>query len=156
MLVTVPCPEPVALPRERMEQAVTRAIAEAESDRIRGKALTPFLLRRVAELTGGESRTANLALLRQNAGIAAEVYLGSSGMKAQMKYADRRMAPAAVIVGEDELQAGTVTIKDLDLGRELAKGIAEHSAWRAERPGQVTVPRAELVAAVRRIVEGGA
>ena len=73
VLVTVPCPEPVALPRERMEQAVTRAIAEAESDGIRGKALTPYLLRRVAELTGGESRTANLALLRQNAGIAAQI-----------------------------------------------------------------------------------
>ena len=73
VLVTVPCPEPVALPRERMEQAVTRAIAEAESDGIRGKGVTPFLLRRVAELTGGESRTANLALLRQNAGIAAEI-----------------------------------------------------------------------------------
>ena len=73
VLVTVPCPEPVALPRKTMEAAVTRAVAEAESGGIRGKDLTPHLLRRVAELTGGESRTANLALLRQNAGIAAEI-----------------------------------------------------------------------------------
>ena len=53
--------------------AVTRGITEAESRGIQGKALTPWLLQRVAELTGGESRTANLALLRQNASLAAEI-----------------------------------------------------------------------------------
>ncbi len=87
------------------------------------------------------------------AGIAAEVYLGSSGMRPQMKYADRRGAPAAVIVGGDEIAAGTVTIKDLDLGRELAAGVSGNEAWRAERPGQFTAPRSELVAAVKRIVD---
>jgi histidyl-tRNA synthetase len=89
------------------------------------------------------------------AGIAAEVYLGSSGMRPQMKYADRRLSPAAVILGGDELAAGTVTIKDLDLGRELAAGIRDNAAWKAERPGQVNVPRANLVATVRAIVEAG-
>ena len=89
------------------------------------------------------------------AGIAAEVYLGRSGMKAQMKYADRRLSPAAVILGEDERKAGTVTIKDLDLGRALAQGLKDHDAWRQERPGQVNAPRAELVSVVRRIVTGG-
>jgi histidyl-tRNA synthetase len=87
------------------------------------------------------------------AGIAAEVYLGSSGMKAQMKYADRRLAPAAIIVGEDELAAGAVTIKDLDLGRALSAGVTDNAAWREQRPGQSTVPRAELVAAIRRILD---
>ncbi len=86
-------------------------------------------------------------------GIAAEVYLGTSGMRPQMKYADRRMAPAAVIIGEDEFAAGTVTIKDLDLGRDLAKDVADNAAWKAERPGQQTIPRADLVAAVRKIVD---
>ena len=87
------------------------------------------------------------------AGIAAEVYLGSSGMRPQMKYADRRLSPAAVIIGGDELAAGTVTIKDLDLGRKLAAGVSDNEQWRADRPGQVTVPRADLVATVQRIVE---
>ena len=86
------------------------------------------------------------------AGIAAEVYLGQSGMKAQMKYADRRLSPAAVILGEDEIAAGQVTIKDLDLGRELARGVSDNQAWRAERPGQVTVPRVDLIATLRRIL----
>ena len=71
-----------------------------------------------------------------------------------MKYADRRLSPAAVILGEDEIAAGQVTIKDLDLGRALAAGGHRPRAWREERPGQVTAPRAELVATVRRIVEG--
>jgi histidyl-tRNA synthetase len=86
-------------------------------------------------------------------GVAAEVYLGQSGMKAQMRYADRRFSPAAVIVGGDERAAGQVTIKDLDLGRELATGVGDNQSWRAERPGQVTVRRDELVATVRRILE---
>jgi histidyl-tRNA synthetase len=86
-------------------------------------------------------------------GIAAEVYLGSSGMRAQMKYADRRLSPAAVILGGDEIAAGTVTVKDLDLGRELSTGVADNKQWRAGRPGQITCPRAALIAVVRRIVE---
>ena len=86
------------------------------------------------------------------AGVAAEVYLGASGMKAQMKYADRRLSPAAVIIGEDEFAAGTATVKDLDLGRALSRGVADNAAWRAERPGQVTVPRGELVAVIRQIL----
>jgi histidyl-tRNA synthetase len=89
------------------------------------------------------------------AGIAVEVYLGSSGMKAQMKYADRRLSPAAVILGEDEIRAGTATIKDLDLGRELAKGVTDNKEWREARPGQQTVPRAQMVAAIKAIVEAG-
>ena len=86
------------------------------------------------------------------AGIPAEVYLGGSGMKAQMKYADRRQSPAAVIIGGDEVAAGTVTIKDLDLGRELSSQVADSAAWRAERPGQQTIPRDQMVAAIARII----
>ncbi len=89
------------------------------------------------------------------AGVPAEVYLGASGMKAQMKYADRRMSPAAIMLGGDEIAAGTVTIKDLDLGRELASGVSDNAEWKATRPGQQTIARGELVAAVKRITEGG-
>ncbi|MNK30703.1 Histidine--tRNA ligase [compost metagenome] len=87
------------------------------------------------------------------AGIAAELYLGRAGMKAQMKYADRRGSPAVVILGGDELAAGEVTIKDLDAGRARAAAIADNEAWKAERPGQQKVARSELIAAVRAIIE---
>ena len=43
-------------------------------------------------------------------------------------------------------------MKDLDLGRQLAAEVADNAAWRAERPGQATIPRAELVGFVRRIL----
>jgi histidyl-tRNA synthetase len=59
-----------------------------------------------------------------------------------------------VIIGEDERNNGTVTVKDLDLGRELASGLKDNAAWRESRPGQVNVPRSELVATIRGIVEG--
>jgi histidyl-tRNA synthetase len=88
----------------------------------------------------------------RNAGIRAETYLGSSGMRAQMKYADRRNSPAAVIVGGDERAQGIVTIKDLKAGAEAAKGIADNAAYREQRPGQFSCPRAELVARIREIV----
>ncbi|HEY0053302.1 MAG TPA: histidine--tRNA ligase [Caulobacteraceae bacterium] len=91
----------------------------------------------------------------RRAGVAAEVYLGRAGMKAQMKYADRRRAPAVVMLGGDELAAGQVTIKDMALGRALAAGVADNQAWREGRPGQVTVERGELVASVGAMLRGG-
>ena len=86
--------------------------------------------------------------------MAAEVYLGRSGMRPQMKYADRRLSPAAVMIGEDELKNGTVTIKDLDLGRDLALQISDNKAWREGRPGQVTLPREEAINPLKSIVKG--
>ncbi|WP_374684924.1 ATP phosphoribosyltransferase regulatory subunit [Mesorhizobium sp. J428] len=90
--------------------------------------------------------------LRQ-AGIRAEMYLGGSGMKPQMKYADRRGAPCVVIQGGDERAEGVVQIKDMVVGAELAANIAGHDAYKEARPGQVTVPETELVATVRGILE---
>ena len=89
----------------------------------------------------------------RGAGIAAEVYLGQSGMKAQMKYADRRNAPIVVIEGSTEREAGNVTLKDLNLGAELAQSIDSNEAWRKERPAQILVPRAGLVAAVQDMLK---
>lgn len=84
--------------------------------------------------------------------IRAEVYLGSSGMKAQMKYADRRDAPCVIIQGSNEREMGVVQIKDLKLGKELSASITDNKEWRESRPAQVTVPVAEMVDAVRRIL----
>ena len=89
----------------------------------------------------------------RNAGIPAELYLGRAGMKAQMKYADRRNSPAVVLLGGDEIAAGQATIKDLDAGRVLAAGVADNEAWKAARPGQMTVARTELVQTLRSIIE---
>jgi histidyl-tRNA synthetase len=86
------------------------------------------------------------------AGIRAEMYLGGSGMKAQMKYADKRGAPIAVIEGEDERAKGEVTLKDLILGAEMSKEIEDNTAWREGQPAQISVPRARLVEEVRAML----
>ena len=52
-----------------------------------------------------------------------------------------------------EIDHVAIAVKDLDAGRALAAGIADNEAWKAERPGQVVVSRADLVATVRRIVD---
>ncbi|MEO8668832.1 MAG: histidine--tRNA ligase [Bauldia sp.] len=88
----------------------------------------------------------------REAGIAAELYLGDSGFRAQMKYADRRNAPLAIIQGGDEKAKGVVQIKDLVAGKLASQAIADNAAWREERPGQVEVAEAELVEAVRRML----
>src|SRR5690606_37737064 len=69
---------------------------------------------------------AMVAELRQ-AGIRAEMYLGSSGMNAQMKYANRRNAPAVVIEGSQEREQGVVTIKDMIAGAEAAKAFTDNA-----------------------------
>jgi len=94
-----------------------------------------------------------LAAELRAAGLRAEPYMGGSGMRPQMKYADRRGAPAVVMVGEDELAKGVVTIKDLKVGAAEAAAIESNDPYRAARPGQFEAPRAELVARLREIVE---
>jgi histidyl-tRNA synthetase len=89
----------------------------------------------------------------RRAGIRAEMYLGGSGMKAQMKYADRRGSPCVVIQGGDERAKGEVQIKDLIEGARLAEKITDNTEWREGRPAQVSVPESDLVATVRGIIE---
>ena len=75
VLVAQPPPDEVALPAELVDAAVQQALQEAEMQHIRGQPLTPFLLSRVNALTGGQSLQANLALLVNNARLAAKIAL---------------------------------------------------------------------------------
>jgi carbonic anhydrase/acetyltransferase-like protein (isoleucine patch superfamily) len=72
MLVTNPIPEEFAMPKEIIDKAIDQAIAECEEQGIHGKATTPFLLARVAELTGGDSLASNIRLVFNNAKVAAQ------------------------------------------------------------------------------------
>lgn len=87
----------------------------------------------------------------RNAGIRAEVYLGNpKNFGNQLKYADKRQSPIAVIQGGNEAEKGTVILKDLILGAKIAQS-ATLEEWK-DRPAQVEIPRAELVAAVRKML----
>ncbi|MEZ5676298.1 histidyl-tRNA synthetase [Thalassovita litoralis] len=89
----------------------------------------------------------------RNAGIRAEVYLGNpKNFGNQLKYADKRNSPVAIIEGGEEKANGVVQIKDLILGAKIAEN-ATLEEWK-ERPSQYEVARGDLVAKVREILEG--
>ncbi|SEQ49433.1 histidine--tRNA ligase [Thalassovita taeanensis] len=89
----------------------------------------------------------------RNAGIRAEVYLGNpKNFGNQLKYADKRQSPVAVIEGGDEKARGIIQIKDLILGAQIAE-TATLEEWK-DRPSQFEVARGDLVAKVREILEG--
>lgn len=73
ILVAQPPPEAAALPAEQIESVITQALAEAQAQGIHGQAVSPFLLRRVSELSHGSSLQANLALLLNNARLAGQI-----------------------------------------------------------------------------------
>lgn len=73
VLITVPVPESAALTPDSINVHIEQALREADEQKIIGKAITPFLLSRIAALSGGESLEANLALLRNNARVAAQI-----------------------------------------------------------------------------------
>ncbi len=73
MLVANPVPEEDEIPREEMEIYINRAISHAERDEVTGKAVTPYLLGDIFRLTDGRSLETNIALVRNNARLAAEI-----------------------------------------------------------------------------------
>ena len=88
----------------------------------------------------------------RNAGIRAEVYLGNpKNFGNQLKYADKRESPVAVIEGGDEKTAGVVQIKDLALGARLSAEIETTEEWKAQ-PAQIEIKRGDLVEEVRKMI----
>jgi histidyl-tRNA synthetase len=118
-----------------------------------GKAKTSDTLAPVVVLVMDKAEQGNYWRMVQqlrSAGIRAEMYMGTAGIKAQMKYADKRGAPLVVIQGGDEKAAGQVQIKDLRLGSQLAAGIETREEYASQRLAQFMVPEADLVAAVKK------
>ena len=88
----------------------------------------------------------------RNAGIRAEVYLGNPrNFGNQLKYADKRDCPLAVIEGSDEKERGVVIVKDLVLGKRLAAEIESNEEWKAQ-PAQQEIARGDLVAYVAKYI----
>ena len=81
----------------------------------------------------------------RDVGIKTEVYTGSFGLKAQMKYADRRHSPLVIIEGTIEREEGTLTIKDLIEGKKLSNSVQDRETWTEKRPAQEVIQRSDLV-----------
>ena len=94
-----------------------------------------------------------LAAELRGAGLRAEVYLGNpKNFGNQLKYADQRDAPIAIIEGQDERERGVVQVKDLVLGAQIAKN-ATLDEWK-DRPSQYEVARGDMLAKIREILAG--
>ena len=118
-----------------------------------GKAQESTVLAPVVVLVMDKERQADywrMVTQLRNEGIRAEMYMGTAGMKAQMKYADKRGSPLVIIQGGDEKAKGEVQIKDLRLGSELASAITSRAEYASQRLAQFTVPETELVSAVKK------
>ena len=89
----------------------------------------------------------------RNAGIRAEMYQGNwKKLGNQLKYADRRGCPVAIIQGSDERERGVVQIKDMIEGRRQAEAVASNEEWRERRPGQFEADEAGLVETVQQLL----
>ncbi|HYR28704.1 MAG TPA: histidine--tRNA ligase [Thermoanaerobaculia bacterium] len=89
----------------------------------------------------------------RRAGIPTELYLGEGkGPRKQLKYADQYDIPFAILYGSNEKGAGQVTVKDMVAGREQAKPVADRKEYLAQRAGQVTIARADLVEHIRKML----
>ncbi|EAU45229.1 histidine--tRNA ligase [Salipiger bermudensis] len=139
-----------AVPATGVSIGVDRLLAALrEKGRIGGTVQGPVVVT-VMDRDRMADYQAMVAELR-NAGIRAEVYLGNpKNFGNQLKYADKRSSPVAVIEGGDEKERGVVQIKDLVLGAKLAES-ASLEEWK-ERPSQYEVARGDLVAKVREIL----
>jgi len=88
----------------------------------------------------------------RRAGVRAELYLGNpKNFGNQLKYADKRNSPVAVIEGGDEHERGVVQIKDLALGARLAAEMTTNEEWKSQ-PAQMEILRGDLVAEVRKMI----
>ena len=120
-----------------------------------GKTQTAETLAPVVVLVMDKERQGDYQKMVQQlrgAGIRAEMYVGTGKIPAQMKYADKRGSPLVVIQGGDEKARGEVTLKDLALGSQLAQNIESRAEYASQRLAQVTVPEADLVSGVKKML----
>ncbi|KPA23702.1 Histidine--tRNA ligase [Shimia sp. SK013] len=139
-----------AVPATGLSIGVDRLLAALrEKGRMGGASVGPVVVT-VMDRDRMADYQAMVAELR-NAGIRAEMYLGNpKNFGNQLKYADKRNSPVAVIEGGDEKDRGVVQVKDLILGAKIAES-ATHEEWK-ERPSQFEIGRGDLVAKVREIM----
>ena len=77
--------------------------------------------------------------------ISAEIYSGSSNIKSQFKYADRRGCDFVILCGDDEVSKNVVTIKNLNVGKQMSENIKDRSEWKQSSEAQKTVAFDQLL-----------
>ena len=122
-----------------------------EKDYFKDSDTGPILVTVMDKLLVTEYQLIVQELRKEN--LRAEMYLGNpKDFGKQLKYADQRNSPIAIIFGSDEAERGVIQLKDLKLGSELSVNIATNEEWKA-RPSQVEVKRFDLVTEIKKILE---
>ena len=114
----------------------------------------PFLATAKEETQGKEisSPYYNLLSMLRLAGINSEIYCGDGNLKAQIKYADKRNSPAVILYGEDEIKSGTITIKNLRLGKKVSAQAITREDWTSNKKAQITVREEDLVNEIKKLL----
>jgi len=139
------------VPATGVSIGVSRLLSVLRARGLVGKESSPLVFVLVLDKADSAAGFGVARELRE-AGMRAEAYAGDGGMKAQLKYADKRGAVVAVIEGPDERAKGEVTLKDLALGAENAKSVESRAAWVKDRPAQISVKRQQLIPALRKLL----
>ena len=89
----------------------------------------------------------------RNNNIPCEISFGSQNLGKQLKYCDKRNASIAIIAGDEELEKGVLSIKDLSAGKEISKQISERDEWKESKAGQINIERQNLISSVLKIIK---
>ena len=88
----------------------------------------------------------------RSANINSEIYSGDGNLKSQLKYADKRNSPAAILYGDDEIKSGVVTIKNLKKGKEASQKIKTRDDWKSGESAQIKVKIENLVDEIKKLL----
>ena len=106
----------------------------------------------IANLISDEISTyLNIADQLRLEGYACEIFYGSNNLSKQLKYCDKRGASAVIIIGEDELNNNTISIKNLTVGKEMSKNIDSREEWKELKAGQFTINKDDLINEIKKI-----
>lgn len=88
----------------------------------------------------------------RKAKIDTEVYYGfQRGLNKQLAYADKKNCPIAILLGEDELEKGVITVRDLKMGKDIASGFSDKAEW--QKTSQFEIKREDLVKKVKELIK---
>lgn len=139
-----------AVPATGVSIGVSRLLRAITSRGFFQEGLKPLILVTVMD---DPSDSFSMAAELRKQKYRVEVYSGNKKLQDQLKYADKRGAMLCLIAGGDERKEGTVVIKDMQLGAELAKSIESRAAWIGDQPAQFHVQRENLISEVKRFIE---
>eukprot|EP01129_Flabellula_baltica_P014495 TRINITY_DN6947_c0_g1_i2.p1 TRINITY_DN6947_c0_g1~~TRINITY_DN6947_c0_g1_i2.p1 ORF type:complete len:408 (-),score=85.99 TRINITY_DN6947_c0_g1_i2:27-1250(-) len=136
ILVAIPIPEELAADGEIVETAIEQALDEVNQKQILGRDITPYILKRVAELTGGKSLEANLSLIRNNTRVATNIAVELSQLKDYHVATSTQNRPVVIGVSAIDIistaknlqlersNIGKVEMYPGGVGRNMAEGLA--------------------------------